>query len=66
MKELSDLIDPGAPLPHAPASPGPVFCVSPNPMLKALRLHAELNLYKIRTCRNISGLRRELERVDAR
>ena len=59
--ELSGLIDPGAPLPHAPASPGPVFCVSSNPMLKALRLHAELNLYKIRTCRNISGLRRELE-----
>jgi Tc toxin complex TcA C-terminal TcB-binding domain len=38
-----------------------MFCVSPNPMLAALRLHAELNLYKIRTCRNIAGMRRELE-----
>ena len=34
-------------------------------MLKALRLHAELNLYKIRTCRNIAGLRRTLEAYSA-
>ncbi|MFI7598295.1 neuraminidase-like domain-containing protein [Actinoplanes sp. NPDC049681] len=38
-----------------------VFCVGPNPLLKALRLHAELNLYKIRTCRSIDGLRRSLD-----
>ena len=37
------------------------FCVGPNPLLKALRLHAELSLYKIRTCRNITGLRRSLD-----
>ncbi|MDL2122821.1 MAG: peptidoglycan-binding protein [Deltaproteobacteria bacterium] len=37
------------------------FCVLPNPLLKALRLHAELNLYKIRTCRNIAGDQRQLE-----
>ena len=37
------------------------FCVSPNPLLKSLRLHAELNLYKIRTCRSIDGLRRTLD-----
>lgn len=37
------------------------FCVSPNPILKALRLRAELNRYKIDTCRNIAGMRRTLE-----
>ena len=37
------------------------FCVPPNSILKALRLHAELNLYKIRTCRNIAGDQHQLE-----
>jgi hypothetical protein len=37
------------------------FCVGPNPILKALRFHAEVNLFKIRTCRNIAGMRRSLE-----
>ena len=37
------------------------FCIPPNPVLKALRLHAELNLYKLRTCRNIAGLKRQLD-----
>lgn len=37
------------------------FCVPPNPVIQALRLHAELNLYKIRTCRNIAGMERQLE-----
>jgi hypothetical protein len=37
------------------------FCIPPNPILRALRLHAELNLYKIRTCRNIAGIKRELD-----
>jgi hypothetical protein len=37
------------------------FCVGPNPLLKALRLHAEVNLYKIRSCRNITGMRRSLD-----
>lgn len=37
------------------------FCVPQNPVLRALRLRANLNLYKIRTCRNISGLKRELD-----
>jgi hypothetical protein len=36
------------------------FCIPPNPILYALRLRAELNLFKLRTCRNIAGLRREL------
>src|SRR5262249_55263877 len=37
------------------------FCVPQNPILGMLRLRANLNLYKIRTCRNISWLRRVLE-----
>lgn len=37
------------------------FCIPPNPMTKFLKLHAELNLYKIRYCRNIAGLERKLE-----
>jgi hypothetical protein len=37
------------------------FCISPNPILKALRLRAELNLFKLRTCRNIAGMKRQLE-----
>jgi hypothetical protein len=36
------------------------FCIPPNPILNALRLRADLNLFKLRTCRNIAGLRREL------
>ena len=36
------------------------FCVPPNPILRVLRLHAELNLYKLRNCRNIAGLEREI------
>jgi len=48
-------------------TPGPSFefCIPPNPILEALRLHAELNLYKIRTCRNIAGDERELEPYSA-
>ncbi|MPZ79746.1 MAG: hypothetical protein GEV28_04840 [Actinophytocola sp.] len=42
-------------------TPAPTFCIPPNPILKALRLRAELNLYKIRTCRNIEGMSRQLE-----
>ena len=37
------------------------FCIPPNPVLEALRLKAELNLYKIRTCRNIAGMERQLD-----
>jgi hypothetical protein len=37
------------------------FCVPVNPVVETLRFHAELNLYKIRTCRNIAGDRRDLE-----
>lgn len=37
------------------------FCIPPNPVLSVLRLKAELNLYKIRTCRNIVGMERQLD-----
>jgi hypothetical protein len=36
-------------------------CIPPNPVLRALRMRAELNLLKIRTCRTIAGVKRELE-----
>ncbi|HNP51889.1 MAG TPA: hypothetical protein PKJ85_08850 [Nitrosomonas nitrosa] len=41
------------------------FCVPPNPTLQALRLRAQLNLRKLRSCRNIAGMRRELENYSA-
>jgi hypothetical protein len=43
--------------------PAPVysFCIPPNPVISALRLRAELNLFKLRHCRNIAGMERELE-----
>lgn len=37
------------------------FCIPPNPLPRSLRMHAELNLLKLRTCRNISGMKRELD-----
>ncbi len=37
------------------------FCVPPNPLLTTLRFRAETNLEKIRTCRNIAGLRRAVQ-----
>lgn len=54
---------PMPPPPPTKPTPGPslAFCVPPNPLLAALRLRAELNLLKIRTCRNIAGMKRELD-----
>lgn len=37
------------------------FCVPINPVLRTLRLRAELNLYKLRTGRNITGEQRQLD-----
>jgi hypothetical protein len=37
------------------------FCVPPNPLLQAIQLRAELNLYKINNCRNIAGVERDLD-----
>jgi receptor-binding and translocation channel-forming TcA subunit of Tc toxin len=42
-------------------SPSVTFCIPPNPILQSLRLHAELSLRKIRTCRNIAGLQRQVD-----
>lgn len=37
------------------------FCVPSNPLLDALRLRARTNLYKLRNCLNIAGMRRRVE-----
>ena len=37
------------------------FCIAPNPIPAAMRLRAEVNLLKIRTCRNFAGMQRPLE-----
>jgi hypothetical protein len=43
--------------------PAPLFyfCIQPNPVIAALRMHAQLNLKKIRNCRNIAGMEMSLE-----
>ena len=67
---------PGPALPHNGAGRGHVdvlvppfgslrrlarFCVPPNPIVRMLRQHADLNLEKLRNCRNIAGLERPRE-----
>jgi hypothetical protein len=37
------------------------FCIPQNPVVTALRRRAENNLLKLRTCRNIAGLLREID-----
>jgi tetratricopeptide (TPR) repeat protein len=37
------------------------FCVPVNPLMRALRLHAEVNIHKIQNCRNIAGMKRALD-----
>lgn len=37
------------------------FCIPPNPVLRSLRLRAEINLYKLRNCLNIAGLERQVD-----
>lgn len=37
------------------------FCVPDNPVIRGLRLRAELNLFKIRNCMNIAGMTRSLD-----
>jgi len=37
------------------------YCIPPNPVLQALRMRTEANLYKLRTCRNIAGVAREIQ-----
>jgi hypothetical protein len=46
---------------YTPALPPFSFCVPSNPVVKFLRLRANLNLYKALSCRNIAGELRDLE-----
>lgn len=41
------------------------FCVPPNPILKGIILEAELNLYKLRRCRDIAGMERAVDLYSA-
>jgi len=41
--------------------PNHYFCIPDNPVIAALQLRAELNLFKLRNCMNIAGMKRELE-----
>ncbi|WP_188559697.1 Tc toxin subunit A-related protein [Hymenobacter glacieicola] len=56
----SGALDEAVTLPYIPIK-GASFCVPPNSLPTSLRLHAELNLAKISSCRNIAGVQRELE-----
>ena len=44
-----------------PSVESPGFCIPPNPIPMARRFHAELNLFKMRNCRDIAGTKRELD-----
>lgn len=46
-------------------SPTWTFCIPPNPILTSMRLYAEVNLQKIWDCRNIAGMKRELDPYEA-
>lgn len=48
------------PFPYVPIM-GVDYCVPENPVFKTLSLSAELNLFKIRNCMNIAGMKRELD-----
>ncbi|HYE91832.1 MAG TPA: neuraminidase-like domain-containing protein [Terriglobales bacterium] len=37
------------------------FCIVPNPVLKGLKLRADLNLFKLRNCRTIAGFERQMD-----
>lgn len=41
------------------------FCLPPSVTLAALRLHLDLSLWKLRSCRNIAGVRREQDLYSA-
>lgn len=51
--------------PYVPFLPNTAFCVPTNPVPYALALRTELNLFKIRSCRNIAGVQRELDPYSA-
>jgi hypothetical protein len=41
------------------------FCVPPNPLLDALRMHAKNDLHKLRNCMNIAGIHRQVDPYSA-
>ncbi|WP_152206097.1 neuraminidase-like domain-containing protein [Marinobacter changyiensis] len=43
------------------SAPSFQFCIPPNPLLTFFLLRVESNLFKIRHCRNIAGLEREID-----
>lgn len=50
------------PFPYIPNDiGGKDFCIAPNPTYDTLILSIELNLFKIRNCMNIAGMKRELD-----
>lgn len=61
--ELEALLRPDGASMYVPYSPMPSqeFCIPANPMVQALRMHIELNLFKLRSGRNIAGMERQLE-----
>lgn len=54
-------------VPPPPVLPAPPlrFCVPADPMIRTLRTHAELGLAKLRSGRNIAGMRREVPAYSA-
>lgn len=58
--ELSDIYGVGAGYGLLSGALNP-FCIPVNPLMRALRLHAEVNIYKIENCRNIAGMKRTLD-----
>jgi sugar lactone lactonase YvrE len=37
------------------------YCIPPNPVAQQYRMYAEMNLFKMRNCMNIAGIKRELD-----
>ena len=46
---------------YIPSTIGLWGCIPPHPLLTALQQHATLNLQKLRSCRNIGGMKRALD-----
>jgi hypothetical protein len=48
-------------LDYSPMSTAFSYCIPENPVYESYRLKAELNLFKIRNCMNIAGMKRDLD-----
>lgn len=51
-------------VPYSPSFPSS-FCIAPNPVVGAVGLHIQLNLFKLRNCMNIAGLPRQVDPYSA-